>query len=153
MAFGMIQDNGLIMKLGMIKNRILMKKLIALFILIASIIACYGQYEAIQAGQSGNTVRTNMNRMFNELYGNSLTYNFSSDGESWHPVYANTDNYMRLSSDLGVTWSDAILLKDVAFQYSEDIWGPWSTAYKQDTTHYFARRVVCANHTHFRCRI
>jgi len=88
-----------------------MKRLLTLIFIICSFLS-FGQYSEITNGQSGLSVRTSLNSMFSQLYDLHLTASFSSDNASWHDDRQAGDTYFRLSSDLGLTWSDGIFFFD-----------------------------------------
>lgn len=89
-----------------------MKKIFLIVILSAALLqSLFGQQQTINNGETGLAVRTKLNDMFSDLFENSINIQFSSNGSTnWHDTYTETDNYFRITRDLGVTWSDAIFL-------------------------------------------
>ena len=64
----------------------------------------------INDGDTGSSVRTDLNNMFDEIYDNAVNVQFSADGStSWHDDFASgVDSYWRVSRDMGSTWGDAV---------------------------------------------
>lgn len=89
-----------------------MKKLVILMSFIVVSIVSFGQVETINNGESGLSVRTKLNTMFSQLYDLNLTGQFSTDNATWHDDFVIGDSYIRVSSDLGTTWSDGFLFFD-----------------------------------------
>ena len=89
-----------------------MKKIlfIALFALLGLTIAAQ-PYTTISDGESGLSVRTNLNNLINWENALGLDLEFSINGStSWHYPWASGDLYIRYSDDFGVSWSDAVYL-------------------------------------------
>jgi hypothetical protein len=86
-------------------------KRIAITVLGVIIVALsFGQYQEINNGESGLSVRTKMNAMHAELYQYNLAAEYSADGTNWHsPPKLTTDKYVRFSGDQGGRWSSPAL--------------------------------------------
>jgi hypothetical protein len=64
----------------------------------------------ITAGQSGLSVRTNLNNTINYLNALGLQLQFSSDNTDWHYPWSVGDRYIRYSGNFGVSWSPGFSL-------------------------------------------
>jgi hypothetical protein len=82
-------------------------KRIAITVLGLIIVALsFGQYQEINNGESGLSVRTKMNAMHAELYQYNLAAEYSADGTGWHPApKLTTDKYIRFTSSQGDVWT------------------------------------------------
>lgn len=89
-----------------------MKKLILIVFGLIMTFFSFGQYTGIVNGETGLQTRTKLNTMFEQLYNLNLTAQFSTDNASWHSEFDVSDTYVRLSSDLGVTWTDGFFIFD-----------------------------------------
>ena len=83
-----------------------MKKLISILILLAAFNLTKAQpFTNITNGESGLSVRTNLNNMINYMNALGLQLQFSSDQTNWHYPWAVGDKYIRYSGNFGVSWS------------------------------------------------
>lgn len=108
-----------------------MKKLLIIVWLVLGGLVAMGQQHTINNLETGLSVRNKLNTMFGELYDNVVNLQFSADGVSWHTTYAATDNYMRISRDVGNTWGTAIPLTSgfkVQFSANDTIYSDSYTA-------------------------
>ena len=112
------------------------KILLTSFYLLLTIFL-FAQQQTINNGETGLVVRNKMNTMFGELYDNSVNMQFSADGStSWHETYSATDNYFRISRDVGGTWGDAIpITSSLLIQFSADA-VIWSYSYTAGDDYY-----------------
>ncbi len=90
-----------------------MKRLSILFIsLLFSIFAMSQPFSTIANGESGLSVRTNLNNLINYVNDLGWKVQFSSDKEGWHDSYVVGDYYIRFSTDYGDTYTNPVLIFD-----------------------------------------
>lgn len=90
-----------------------MKRLFLILFLLITFTAVKAQPFAMLAnGESGLSVRTNLNNALTYLNGLGLEFEFSADGASWHYPWSSGDKYIRYSGNFGSTFSDPVFLWD-----------------------------------------
>ena len=89
---------------------IMKKILITAVFLITGLIAFAQPYTTISDGESGLSVRTNLNNLITWENNLGLDIEFSVNDTTYHYPWANGDLYMRVSDDFGSTWSDGFYL-------------------------------------------
>jgi len=99
-----------------------MKKLIFIVFLFIGVSTFAQPFTTISNGESGLSVRTNLNNLITWTNALGLDIEFSVDNATWHYPWASGDLYIRYSGDYGVSWSDGIYLvaSDSFFVQTQD---------------------------------
>ena len=88
-----------------------MKKILLLICFAFFSVSLFAQpFTTISNGESGLSVRNNLNNLITWTNNLGLDLEFSDDNSTWHYPWVSGDVYIRYSGDFGVTWSDGMYI-------------------------------------------